>query len=175
MKELIYLHSRTCVAELWHEAIGDRPALLKDICFAAVKPLAAGARVNLALPNRDGWVAAACAARDAGAPIHWIVTNAPAGTFPQPDVDSFFVNAQRQANFLRNILRDAEYLMAPETAGVFCALQSHRIARAEPTPSVIAALCDPMAEAAELCGILGRPASDLPMLGQGRKRFMEFG
>lgn len=168
---LVFLHSKTCVAELWNEDVSDRQALIAALCAESF----GGAPVNLAVPDRDGWVQAAELARSRGVPIHVVVTNAPAGTFPRPDTDSFFVNEERQANFVRNILRDAEYLLAPETAGVYCALQSHRIARFDSTPSLILAPEDPMAHARELCTILDQPPDALLMLSQGRKRFLEFG
>lgn len=168
---LVFLHSKTCVAELWNEDDSDRQALIAALCAESF----GGAPVNLAVPDRDGWVQAAEQARSRGVPIHFVVTNAPAGTFSETDTDSFFVNEERQANFVRNILRDAEYLLAPETAGVYCALQSHRIARFDSTPSLILAPEDPMAHARELCTILDQSPDALLMLSQGRKRFLEFG
>lgn len=168
---LVFLHSKTCVAELWNEDTSDRQALIAGLCAKAF----GGAPLNLAVPDRDGWMEAAEIARGRGVPVHFIVTNAPAGTFPKPDIDSFFVNEARQANFVRNILRDAQYLLAPETAGVYCALQSHRIATFDSTPSLILALEDPLAHAGELCTILEQPPDALWMLSQGRKRFLEFG
>lgn len=168
---LVYLHPKTCIAEVWSEDSSDPAAVICAVCAEALKH---DAVFNLAVPNRDGWVEAALRAKERGLPIQYIITNAPAGSFSDPAMDSFFVNEARQANFVRRILSEAEYLLTPETAGVYCALQSHRIARIEPTSAVILALQDPIDHAPLLCELLDISPGELPELMRGRKRFMEY-
>lgn len=171
MVRLVYLHPKTCIAEVWSEDVSDPAAVICTVCAEARKR---DAVFNLAVPNRDGWIEAALQVKERGLPIQYVITNAPAGSFSDSAMDSFFVNEARQANFVRKILAEAEYLLSPETAGVYCALQSHRIARIEPASAVILALQNPIDHAPALCGLLDVAAERLPELMRGRKRFMEY-
>lgn len=170
MQDLVYLHSKTCIAELWQESNTDQVQIIISVCKEAVKK---AREINLALPNRDGWIEAACTAKEMGFPINFIITNARARTFSNSYIDSFYISEARQENFIRNILREAEYLLTPETAGIYCALQSHRIARAESSSSVVFALQNPMDKSTELCRILDKSPNELPSLMLGRHKFLE--
>lgn len=175
MHELVFLHSKTCAAQVWDESDAEKAALICELCREALSKMPVGVRrINVAVANRDDWIEAAMSAREQGAPIYNIITNAPAKAFAQPQMDAFFVNEARQINFLKKILQEAQYLMTPETAGVYCALQSHRIARAESTPSILLVLQNPMNNCFGLCEILQCSEAELSRLNQGRKHFMEF-
>lgn len=189
---IYFLHSKTYVAELWHgdsqraqefathedkvEAIRAIHKLITDHNFNEHHDKQYANTLNLAVLNRDGWVEAALDAKDTGLDLYFIETNAPRGSFARRDVDTFLINEARQEIYIRNTYRETEYVMDHGTAGVYCVVQSHRVATAEAMPTVMLALDNPMLEKDQVLQIIGKPEADLAeLMANGRKCFLEFG
>ncbi len=167
---LCYLHSKTCVAELWR--LNEPQKVLPELCAAAAKGLGAE-QLNVAFPKRQGWLEALQQLRLEGVPLAHLITDGPR-TGEEPE--AYLSDDGRRAAYIRHIAREAQYLLAPETAGVYWALQCHRIARAEATPTLLLALQDPLAHRKALGEILKVPEEEVSKLMlRGRKQFLEFG
>lgn len=181
------LHHKTHVAELWHGKTGSAEDLtgteipngyiaVIDAVYAllvqqGLQP--AGEPINIAAPT-SVWVSAALQARRAGTPIRYVVC--PFATMPWQDacLQCVDVSRQRAENYMRNIRRDADYILHPQTAAAYCALQTHRAALGEATPSVILATSSPLLEAQEVCRVLELDGDLNEAILRSRKRFLEY-
>ena len=189
---IYFLHSKTYIAELWHgesqtaqefaapedklEAIRAIHKLITDHNCNEHHGKEFANTLNLAVLNRDGWVEAAIQAKDEGLELYFVETNAPRGTFVRRDVDSYLINEARQEIYIRNTYRETEYVLDHGTAGIYCVMQSHRVATAEAMPTVMLALDNPMREEKQILNIIGQPEGNLAeLMKNGRKYFLEFG
>lgn len=189
---IYFLHSKTYVAELWHgesktaaefatqeekiEAVRAIHKMVTEHNDNEHGPRSEANTLNIGVINRDGWVEAVAAAKDAGVDIKYVETNAPRRSFDRRDIDCYPVNETRQNTYVHNTYLQTEYVMDQETAGIFCVAQSHRIATAESTPTLFLALDDPRLKEEEILQLIGKPGANLTeLMENGRKYFLEFG
>lgn len=181
------LHHKTHVAELWHGKTGRAEDLVGTeipdgylaVIGAVYRRLTAeglhpdGAPVNVAASS-SLWVSAALQAKAQGVPIRYIIC--PFASMPWNDAYLVCVDVSRERaeNYMRNIRRDADYILHPRTAAAYCALQSHRAALGEATPSVILATESPLLAEAEVCSVLGISGDLEQEILRSRKRFLEY-
>lgn len=181
------LHHKTHIAELWHGSTGSAEDLtgseIPGGYIAVVRQVVeqltqeglhpAGAPVNLVAPT-SLWVSAALQAKKSGVPIENIIS--PFSSMPWKDLSLVCIGVgQEQAQtYMRNIYRDADYILHPRTAAAYYALQAHRAALGEATPSVILATESPLHAAQEICSVLHLTDDLEQVIACSRKRFLEY-
>lgn len=185
--EIVSLHHKTHVAELWHGPSGSaedfagadilngyRSALAKVLEELAAQGLHPEAEpINVAVSS-SVWVSAALRAKREGLPIRYVI--APFASLPwqEEQLVCVGVTPQQAEQYIRNIYRDAEYVLHPRTAAAYCALQTHRVTLGEATPSVILATESPFHARAQIVSALQLTDSLEETVAHSRKRFLEY-
>lgn len=181
------VHHKTHIAELWHGKNGNAedftgseiPNGYIEVIRSVVQKLSeeglhpAGEPINIAVPT-SLWVSAALQAKHKGVPIAHIIC--PFSSMPWKDAALVCVGVSEQQaqTYMKNICRDADYILHPRTAATYYALQSHRAALAEATPTVILATESPMHAQEQICRVLELDGDLAERIAQSRKRFLEY-
>lgn len=181
------LHHKTHVAELWHGASGSAedltgseiPGGYIEVIRCVVERLyqeklhPAGEPVNIAAPT-SLWVSAALQAKKSGVAIHKIICPFSSMPWKDPALVCIGVGPEQARTYMRNIYRDADYILHPRTAAVYYAVQAHRAALGEATPTVILATESPLHAAKEICEVLCLQEDLRQVITNSRKRFLEY-
>lgn len=181
------LHHKTHVAELWHGASGSAEdftgseipggyihvirCVVERLCQDGLHP--AEEPVNIAAPT-SLWVSAALQAKKSGVPIHNIICPFSSMPWKDPSLVCIGVGQEQTRTYMRNIYRDADYILHPRAAATYYALQAHRAALGEATPSVILATESPLHAAKEICEVLSLQEDLQQVIANSRKRFLEY-
>ncbi len=183
---IVSLHHKTHVAELWGKtgsaedltgseipggylAVIDR--VLEGLASEGLHP--AGQSINVAAPT-SLWVSAAIQARKNGAPIHYIICPLRSLPWREERLVCVPVSPEQTERFMRNVYRDADYILHPAAAAAYYALQCHRAALGEATPTVILATESPLRAAERISRILGIREDLEQVIAGSRKRFLEY-
>lgn len=184
---VVSLHHKTHVAELWHGKSGcaedfvgnEIPGgyvqclgrLLELLWAQGLHP--AGEPVNLAV-STSIWARAGLLAKEQGLPIRYVI--APFGSLPwkHPELVTVGVTDRQADNYIRNIYRDAEYVLHPRTAAAYCALQTHRVTLGEATPALILATESPFHAQQHILAQLGKQGPLSSVIEGSRQRFLEY-
>lgn len=181
------LHHKTHIAELWHGPTGSAVDLagteipggyiavvrqvVEQLVAEGLHP--AEAPVNLAV-STSLWASAALQAKKSGVPIRYVICPFASMPWKEPSLVCIGVENAQAQTYMRNIRRDADYILHPRTAAAYYALQAHRAALGEATPSVILATESPMHAAAQICAVLGIEGDLEQEIVCSRKRFLEY-
>lgn len=185
--EFVSLHHKTHVAELWHGPSGSGEdwaggdlvsgytaavrAVYDGLVEAGLHP--SGEPINMAASS-SVWVSAILRAKAEGLPVRYVI--APFASLPwkEKELVCVGVTGQQAEGYVRNLYRDAEYVVHPRTAAAYCALQTHRVRLGEATPSVVLATESPYLAKEQLVRLLGLEKPLETVITQSRKRFLEY-
>lgn len=184
---LVSLHHKTHVAELWHgrtgcaedfvgsEIPGGYVELLQKLyamlCEQHLHTM--GQPLNLAVSS-SVWARAALLAKQGGLPLQFIITPFASLPWKNAALDNIAVSTEQAERYIRNIYREAEYVLHPRTAAAYYALQTHRARLAESTPSLILATQSPIHAEKDILAQLGLDAPLQDVIDRSRKRFQEY-